>query len=207
MADRAGRAQAVGVRVDWSRFFAGASGPGRPAHLPVRAAAVLAERRGRPVAGGADRLGLSLARHPLLDAAVELGDADEVVLTGACPCGPIRGSPSTGCWARILLPGTALWSWLGTRVPGLGCPHVAELLRWRRPLWCPTHGAVAVQVVVRAPDPDGQRSLSVHARPAGTDQPWTRRASGRWARPPSGCRTSRRSGHVAAAGAAEDRDS
>ncbi|MFJ8751530.1 SDR family NAD(P)-dependent oxidoreductase [Streptomyces sp. NPDC102441] len=115
--------------------------------------------------------------YPLLDTVVDLVDGGTVLggeIGGAGWIGDHRIS------GEVLLPGTALLDMAlhaGTRV---GCPTVAELT-FTAPLVVPEGGAVAVQVRVDAPEPNGSRAVTVHSGPgAGSDEPaeWTPHAHG-----------------------------
>ncbi|MEU7909421.1 beta-ketoacyl synthase N-terminal-like domain-containing protein, partial [Actinoplanes sp. NPDC049118] len=124
----------------------------------------------RPAAGGdVSGAGLAAAHHPLLGATVSVADADEVILTGLL-------DPRAHPWlaGRATLPGAA-WLELAIRAGDqVGCDHVrvldldAALVLGTRP--------VAVQVRVHAPDADGARRITMHAR--ADDDRWSRHACG-----------------------------
>ncbi|GAA4185890.1 hypothetical protein GCM10022252_17000 [Streptosporangium oxazolinicum] len=166
-----GEAHVAGARLDWPAFFPAAT---RPCELPT-----YAFRHTRywltATAAAAPR------PHPLLDTLVELADGG-VVATGTLSQRiqpwladhEIAGVP--------LLPATALVELalqIGRR---LGSPVLDDLVL-ERPLALPPDRDVDLQVKVEAPDENGRRKLTVHARPAGdgaghTEPVWMRLAQG-----------------------------
>ncbi|MEU7363764.1 type I polyketide synthase, partial [Streptomyces olivaceoviridis] len=126
--------------------------------------------------GDVTAAGLGSAEHPLLGAVVALADAEGALLTG-------RLSVRTHPWladhtvrGAILLPGTAFLELAGRAGDQVGCERIEELLL-ESPLVLPESGSVVIQLAVGAPDPDGRRTVTLHAAPDGTDE-WTRHASG-----------------------------
>ncbi|GFJ80778.1 polyketide synthase [Phytohabitans houttuyneae] len=77
---------------------------------------------------------------------------------------------------EVPVPGTALLDLALLAGARADLPEVAELVL-RAPLLLPATGAVRVQVVVAAPDPDGRRGVTVYSRPDGADS-WTSHATG-----------------------------
>ncbi|MGC7102888.1 SDR family NAD(P)-dependent oxidoreductase [Amycolatopsis lurida] len=163
----------TGVSVDW------------PAVLPATAA------RAEPPTYAFDRkrfwpdaahhaadvaaAGLSGVDHPLLGAAVSLADGDTVVLTG-------RLSTRTHPWltdhavlGSVLLPGTAFVELALRAGRDAGCSSVRDLTV-EAPLVL-GDGATQLQVVVGPAGADGDRTVSVHARPDDGHAVWTRHAS------------------------------
>ncbi|NUT42442.1 MAG: SDR family NAD(P)-dependent oxidoreductase, partial [Thermoactinospora sp.] len=125
--------------------------------------------------GDLTQLGLGAAGHPLLAAAVSLADAEGVLLTG-------RLSVKTHPWladhlvnGQVLLPGTAFVELAVRAGDEVGCDLLEELTL-QAPLILPATGGVHVQIAVGAPDEDGRRALTIHAR--AEDEPWTRHATG-----------------------------
>lgn len=165
-----------GVPVEWAAVFAGV----RPAELPPRAFTRthfwLPKVYGTADVSGA---GQRAADHPLLGAVVELPDGEGMVLTG-------RLSLSTHPWladhailGSVVVPGTALLEIAAHAAERVDAPEVCELLV-QAPLVLPAEGAVQLRVVVRAPDADGDRAVTVHGRVEGAvDDAWTCHATGR----------------------------
>ncbi|MFB6894516.1 type I polyketide synthase, partial [Kitasatospora sp. NPDC056327] len=136
----------------------------------------LEERPG--AAGDVRAAGLGVQQHGLLGAAVELANGDGTVLTGLVSLRTHPWLADHGVLGTALLPGTALAElalWAGEQT---GCA-VLDDLTIDTPLVLPEQGAVHLQVTVGAPDGSGGRPVAVHARPDGTDAPWTRHAAGR----------------------------
>ncbi|MFI5860618.1 SDR family NAD(P)-dependent oxidoreductase [Streptomyces sp. NPDC051546] len=115
--------------------------------------------------------------HPLLDTVVGLVDG-ATVLGGEIGAGGWIGDHRIR--GEVLVPGTALLDMALHAGARVGCPALAELT-FTAPLVVPDEGAVAVQVRVEAPEPDGSRALTIHSGPpAGSGEPaaWTRHAHG-----------------------------
>ncbi|MFD4483477.1 SDR family NAD(P)-dependent oxidoreductase, partial [Streptomyces sp. NPDC058471] len=162
-----------GVDVGWGALVTG----GRTVDLPTYAFQHKRYWVADPLAGGdPDALGLATAGHPLLGAAVVLAEDQGVVLTG-------RISARTQPWladhavaGTVLLPGTGFVELAVQAGDEVGCGRLDELML-EAPLVLPEDGAVTVQVRVGAPDVDGHRTVSVHAR-GGDGEEWTRHAGG-----------------------------
>ncbi|MEU4245490.1 SDR family NAD(P)-dependent oxidoreductase, partial [Actinoplanes sp. NPDC026619] len=112
--------------------------------------------------------------HPLLHSALDLPGG--ILLTGVL-------SPAAHTWLEdhtvngiALLPGTAFLDMALHAARHLGCDHVDELTL-EAPLVVPERGTVELQVATQT-GPDGRHALTVHSRPAGTEEPWTRHATG-----------------------------
>jgi len=125
--------------------------------------------------GDLAQFGLGAAGHPLLAAAVSLADAEGVLMTG-------RLSLKTHPWladhmvnGQVLLPGTAFVELAVRAGDEVGCDLLEELTL-QAPLTLPATGGVHVQIAVGAPDQDGRRPLTIHART--DEEPWTRHAAG-----------------------------
>ncbi|MFC5754742.1 SDR family NAD(P)-dependent oxidoreductase [Actinomadura rugatobispora] len=165
-----GRAQVVGVPIDWEGVFGGTGA--RRVDLPTYAF----QRRRYWLDLGAG--GASPAEHPLLGAAVELADSEGLLFTG-------RLSLQTHPWLAghmvgdtVLLPGTAFVEM------AFHAGHRVDLARLEEltieaPLVVPESGGVNVQLALAASGEDGARFFAVHARPENTsDDTWTRLATG-----------------------------
>ncbi|CAM5669703.1 Type I polyketide synthase OS=Streptomyces rimosus subsp. rimosus (strain ATCC / DSM 40260 / JCM 4667 / NRRL 2234) OX=1265868 GN=SRIM_038775 PE=4 SV=1 [Streptomyces rimosus subsp. rimosus] len=167
-----------GVAVQWAALLPGhRRAARRPAHVRLPAPPLLAPERAG--AGGDVRAaGLGAAHHPLLAAAVSVGNSDGLLLTG-------RLSRRTHPWladhavrGTVLLPGTAFLELAVRAGDEAGCGRVEELTL-AAPLVLPEEGGVQVQVWVGSPDESGRRAVSVHSRPDGPEElPWTQHATG-----------------------------
>ncbi|MER7764205.1 SDR family NAD(P)-dependent oxidoreductase [Streptomyces sp. NPDC097619] len=164
-----GQAHAAGVEVDWEAYFAGTGA--RRVELPT-----YAFQRERywiaPGAGSSDpgAAGLGRIDHPVLSAAVAVGERDEWVFTG-------RLSQDTAPWTKdhvvhgaVVVPGTALVELVGAAGRHAGSPVVEELVL-EAPLVLDTAGPVHVQVKLGEPDEEGRREAALYTRPeaAGED--------------------------------------
>ncbi|MFF2021969.1 SDR family NAD(P)-dependent oxidoreductase [Streptomyces sp. NPDC058171] len=157
-----GHAYAAGITVDWDTFYADTDA--QRIDLPTYAF----QRENywlMPSVGTGDvsAAGLDRVEHPVLAAAVQVGDRDEWVFTG-------RFSAESQPWVRdhvvlglVIVPGTA-WVELVT-VAGrrVGAPVLDELVM-EAPLLLEEGEAVQLRVMVGAVE-DGRREVAVFARP------------------------------------------
>ncbi|MDB1090417.1 SDR family NAD(P)-dependent oxidoreductase, partial [Streptomyces sp. ACA25] len=167
---------AAGVTVDWPRFFAGVAGNvDLPTYAFQRERYWLAPTG--PAAGDLASAGLAAAGHPLLGAAVDLAEDGGLVLTGRLAPGALAWLADHVVLGAVLLPGAALAEIVLAAGDRLGCGVLDELVIGA-PLALPERAAVQLQVRVGPAEADSRRAVSVHSRPAGGDDPWTRHATG-----------------------------
>ncbi|QKV96312.1 SDR family NAD(P)-dependent oxidoreductase [Streptomyces sp. NA02950] len=172
-----GQAHIAGVGVDWDAVYAGTGA--RRVRLPTYAF----QRENfwlmpSAQAGDVAAAGLDQVEHPVLAAAVQVGDRDEWVFTG-------RFSAESQPWVRdhvvlgvVIVPGTA-WVDLalaaGRRV---GAPVVDELVM-ESPLLLEEGATAQLRVTVGTAGEDGRREVMIFARSgAGDDAEMTCHARG-----------------------------
>ncbi|MCS0639810.1 thioester reductase domain-containing protein, partial [Streptomyces sp. LP05-1] len=174
-----------GAPVDWAAYFEG-TGAGTVT-LPTYPFQHERYWVTAAPAGGSDpaALGLGTGGHPLLGAAVAVAGSDEVLLSG-------RISPRTHPWLADHAPhgtpvvsGAALVELAVRAGDEVGCAVLDELVT-DVPLALPGTTGAQLQVRVGAPDAESRRPVTVHARPAGTDAPWTLHAHGTLSRGAAG---------------------
>ncbi|MER5794513.1 SDR family NAD(P)-dependent oxidoreductase, partial [Streptomyces sp. NPDC001980] len=171
-----GIAHAAGGRLDPASFFPGATTVDLPTYAFRRAHFWLAPRPD----GDPRRLGLDVSAHPLLGAAVDMAGRDESVLTGRLSLADQPWLAHHAVGGSVLVPATAFLELAVAAGDRTRTPYVADLTL-EAPLALTDRQAAQVQIAVGAPDADGTRPFTVHARPdTGDDAPheWTRHASG-----------------------------
>ncbi|WP_217136861.1 type I polyketide synthase [Streptomyces sp. AC558_RSS880] len=170
-----GQAHTAGVRIDWDAVYTGTGA--KRVDLPT-----YAFQREKywltPSAQGGDvtAAGLDRMRHPVLSAAVQVGDRDEWVFTG-------RFSTESQPWTRdhvvlgtVIVPGTALAELVLAAARHLGCELLDELVL-EAPLTLDEGTARHIRVTVGGADEDGRREVAVHSlAEAGTGPDGTRQA-------------------------------
>nr|WP_234360457.1 type I polyketide synthase [Streptomyces sp. DSM 15324] len=172
-----------GIDVDWTQAFTGTGAH----HVDLPTYAFQHRHYWLTIdpstAGDVGAVGLLPAGHPLLGAAVELPEAEGIVLTG-------RLSAQAHSWlagegegevegAGVLLPATAYVELAVHAGDQVGCDTVAELTL-REPLVLPARRAVQLRVRVTEADAEGRRVVGVHSRAedALPGTPWACHATG-----------------------------
>ncbi|MFD7099894.1 SDR family NAD(P)-dependent oxidoreductase [Streptomyces xanthophaeus] len=160
-----GQAHVAGLPIAWDAFYAG-SGAQRvelPTYAFQRERYWVAPGLG---AGDPAAAGLGRIEHPILSAAVPVGDQDEWVFTG-------RLSQDSAPWVRdhvvlgmVIVPGTALVELAGAAGRQAGSPVVEELVL-EAPLILDDNASVHLQVKVGEPDEQGRRDVALYSRPEG----------------------------------------
>ncbi|MGW2119519.1 SDR family NAD(P)-dependent oxidoreductase, partial [Streptomyces zhihengii] len=134
----------------------------------------------RPSLGRADvtAAGLGAAHHPLLGAVVRLADTDGALLTGRLSLADHPWLTDHAVDGHVILPGAAYVELAVRAGDEVGCGRVADLTL-QAPLELVDGRPVTVQVAVGAPEADGSRLLTVHARTDDSgDAAWTCHATG-----------------------------
>ena len=133
-------------------------------------------------AGDLRSAGLLSADHPLLAAGTELANGEGHLFSGRLSFAAHPWLADHEVMGSALLPGTAFVELALHAAYHTGCDRIEELTL-EAPLVLPEHGAVQLQVVVGAPEENGERAVTLHARPEpGGDEddaePWVCHASG-----------------------------
>ncbi|MFD3591007.1 SDR family NAD(P)-dependent oxidoreductase, partial [Streptomyces sp. NPDC058683] len=152
-----------GVPVDWSAFYADRGAR----RVPLPTYAFQRERYWiTPTTGTGDLSAAGLGRldHPILAAAVSVGERDEWLFTG-------RISLDSAPWARdhvvlgtVIMPGTGLVELALAAGRHAGSPVLEELVL-EAPLVLEGNATAQLQVTVGEPDEDGRRAVAVYTRP------------------------------------------
>jgi acyl transferase domain-containing protein/acyl carrier protein len=152
-----------GVEVDWAAMLGGSASDDELVELP--AYAFQRRRYWLDVTPGGDvaSVGQASAIHPLLGAAIALADDGGWLFTGRLSLETHPWLSDHAVMGTVVLPGTAfleLALHVGLR---LDCGYLRELTL-ETPLVLDAHGAVQLQVSVRAPDDSGLHAIEIHAR-------------------------------------------
>ncbi|UOX89175.1 type I polyketide synthase [Amycolatopsis sp. FBCC-B4732] len=158
-----------GVRVDWTAALDGGRRVDLPTYAFQRDRYWLESPAG---AGDVSSAGLATADHPLLGAVVPLPESGGLVCTGALSLRTHPWLADHSLLGTVLVPGTALVELALQAGAHAGRPALAELTL-EAPIVLPPVGGIQVQVVVGA-----SGEMTVHSRPAGSEDPWQRNASG-----------------------------
>ncbi|MGW5355874.1 type I polyketide synthase, partial [Streptomyces sp. NPDC004031] len=128
------------------------------------------------VTGDAAGLGLAVAGHGLLGAAVDLADEGGAVLTGRLSLAAQPWLADHMVLGSVLLPGTAFVDLAVAAGDRVGAGHLEDLTL-HAPLVVADGEGVQLQVTL-TPD-EGGYGLGVHSRSEDGDGPWVRHATGR----------------------------
>ncbi|MCM3813079.1 polyketide synthase dehydratase domain-containing protein, partial [Streptomyces sp. DR7-3] len=169
-------AYVAGAPVEWARVYGdtGARRVDLPTYPFQRQRFWIRQHGGAGSATTAH--GMAATGHALLGSGVPLPGSDGFLFTGRLS---LRDQPwlaDHSVLGRVVVPGTAFLDMSLHAADTVGCDHVTELTL-ETPLVLTTTGTTHVQVLVAAPDHEGNREISVHAR--AQDAPphaWTRHA-------------------------------
>ncbi|WP_425584251.1 SDR family NAD(P)-dependent oxidoreductase [Streptosporangium album] len=164
-----------GVPLNWQALLPGARRVDLPTYPFQRRRYWPKPSPTRP--GDVTAAGLGTPDHPLLGAAVELADGDEVIFTGRLSTRSHPWLSDHAVSGQVVVPATVFLELAIRAGDEVGCARVEDLTL-AAPLTLSDQG-VQVQVRVGGPDANGRRPLSVHARQEDEkDRPWVRHAAG-----------------------------
>jgi acyl transferase domain-containing protein len=136
----------------------------------------------QPALAAGTGAGQDATGHPLLPAALTPADTGTTTHTGRLSLGTHPWLADHAVAGTVLLPGTVFAELALHAAHHAGCDSLDELTL-HAPLAVPGHAAVDLQVTVSAPGPDSHRTLTIHSRPAGSQdtgqagRPWTSHAT------------------------------
>ncbi|MFF2014269.1 SDR family NAD(P)-dependent oxidoreductase, partial [Streptomyces sp. NPDC058195] len=182
-----GHVHTAGIPVDWQTYYANTGA--RTTNLPTYAFQHehywLAPGSG---AGDLAAAGLGQLGHPLLAAAVKVGDRDEWIFTGRISRQSAPWVQDHGVLGMVIVPGTAFVELAVAAGTHAGSPVLEELVM-EAPLIL-EEGAVHLQVTVGTPDAEGRREVALYTRPeSGEDEEQEAVCHGRGTLVPAAART------------------
>ncbi|MFI1565924.1 thioester reductase domain-containing protein, partial [Streptomyces sp. NPDC020490] len=164
-----------GTAVDWDAFFKGSGARRVPLPTyPFQHRRYWVEAESAADTGG---LGLDTAGHPLLGAALTLGDSDETLFTGSLSARSHPWLAGHSLAGQPVVPGAVLAELAIHAADETGCTEVHDLTL-DEPLVLPAQGALRLQIRVGPADPAGRRALAVHTRTEDPGASWLRHAHG-----------------------------
>ncbi|MFF2014258.1 type I polyketide synthase, partial [Streptomyces sp. NPDC058195] len=158
-----GHVHTAGIPINWQTYYANTSA--RTTNLPTYA---FQRDRFRLVrasgTGDLKAAGLGEMDHPLLAAAVKVGDRDEWIFTGRVSAESLPWLAEHVIAGQCLVPGAALLDLVLAAGRAAGSPVVEELVI-QAPLTLPTDASgVQLQVTLGSPDAEGRREVAVYGR-------------------------------------------
>ncbi|WP_405862077.1 type I polyketide synthase [Streptomyces sp. NBC_00090] len=163
-----GHAHTAGIPINWNTYYAntGATRIDLPTYAFQHEHYWLSPDSG---AGDLTAAGLGQLGHPLLAAAVKVGDRDEWLFTGRISRESAPWVQDHGVLGMVIVPGTAFVELAVAAGTHAGSPVLEELVM-EAPLIL-DEGAVRLQVTLGTPDAEGRREVALYTRPeSGEDE-------------------------------------